>query len=202
MNVTAKSIMVRVSERLTDQEPDYEFELYTETTVLSAFNWALSAISQVRPDLFTQQKTLPIAHGATHTVAGCDHITSITGVIVDGELDTTFTPMSASNRFLRRRQVCTEKYRAVHVGLSGLNNVSLHPPVPDDVDVSLLVMCAYTPQADSVDAMVDIPVRLHSVVEELMLYYLYNIDAESVPNRDRAGAHYNVAMALLGVQAK
>lgn len=85
------------------------------------------------------------------------------------------------------------------MSIFGDNTVNVYPPVPEGANVEVDILCAQTPQADSDGAFVDVPTNVIPAVEELMLYYLYDIDSESVPNRGRSATHWEVAMTLLGV---
>ena len=203
MNITPISVMTRVSGRLSDQELDFEFELYTKTQTLSAFNWALATISQVAPETFAVPKRVTLQAGSVQKIDGCERVIRSTDVYVNGEYVSTPDDMSRLNPHLRRGRKClsddSEKYRAQYMSLSGDNTVNVYPPIPDDANVELDIFCAYTPQADSDSSFVDVPTNVIPVVEELMLYYLYDIDSESVPNRGRSATHWEVAMTLLGV---
>lgn len=203
MNITPISVMARVSDRLSDQELDYEFELYTKRQTLSAFNWALATIAQVAPSVFAEPKRIQLQAGNVHKADGCERIILSSDVYVNGEYASTPDDMTRLNPHLRRNRKCLsddpEKYRVQYMSISGDNNINVYPPVPDDVDVELDIMCAYTPQAESDSSFVDVPTYVQPVIEELMLYYLYDIDSESVPNRGRSATHWEVAMTLLGV---
>ncbi len=203
MNITPISVMTRVSDRLSDQEIDYEFELYTKRQTLSAFNWALATISQVAPQIFSEPKRVTLQAGSVQKIDGCERVVSGTDIYVNGEYASTPDDMGRLNPHLRRGRKCLsddpEKYRVQYMSLTGDNTLNVYPPIPDDADVELDILCAYTPQADSDDSFVDVPTNVIPVLEELMLYYLYDIDSESVPNRGRSATHWEVAMTLLGV---
>lgn len=202
MNILASALMRQASDRLTDQEPDYEYELYTRQQVLDALNWALSAVARYRPEIFHTVKSLPITAGSVRSVAGCDHIVGVLGITTDGVYDDTHNSIERSNRYLRRKQCPQDTYRLSHIGVVGRNEILTFPPVPDNVNVEVSVMCAYTPQADSEETVLDIPLDIRGVIQEFMLYYLYSIDIESVGHRDRANTHFTVATSLLGLVKK
>lgn len=63
MNITPISVMTRVSDRLSDQELDYEFELYTKRQTLSAFNWALATVAQVAPQIHYNETLITLLKG-------------------------------------------------------------------------------------------------------------------------------------------
>lgn len=203
MNITPISVMTRVSERLTDQELGYEFELYTKVQTLSAFNWALATISQVSPQSFAKPKRVTLQAGEVQTIEGCERVIQSTDVYVNGEYASTPDDMSRLNKHLRRGRKCLsddpEKYRLQYMQISGDNTINVYPPIPEDTTVELDVFCACTPQAESEGSFVDVKPNLIPIIEELMLYYLYDIDSESVPNRGRSATHWEVAMTLLGV---
>ena len=203
MNVNPIGVMTRVSDRLSDQEQSYEFELYTKTQTLSAFNWALATISQVSPSTFSEPKQVTLKAGNMQKIDGCERVVLGTDVYVNGEYASTPDSMTRLNPLLRRGKKCTnqnsDKYRPQYMSINVDNILTVFPPVPADAEVKLDVMCAYTPQADSENANIDIAMNIVPVVEELMLYYLYDIDSESVPNRARSATHWEVAMTILGV---
>lgn len=202
MNITAISVMRRVSDRLTDQEVGYEFELYTKAQVLAAFNWALAVVAQTRPELFSRPKRVTLQAGDSQVINVCDKITAIVGVYVDGESQIIPADMSRLNSLTRNMfQKCKDQSGRYHISYAGLasdNAINLYPPVPEDKVVELDVLCMQTPVAESEDSAVDVPSYVSAAVEELMLYYLYDIDNESVPNRERSIKHWEVATTLLG----
>lgn len=203
MNITPISVMTRVSDRLSDQEIDYEFELYTKRQTLSAFNWAIATIAQASPTTFSEPKRVTLQAGSVQKFTECERVVGGTDTYVNGEYASTPDSMTNLNPHLRRGRKCinqdSDKYRVQYMSMTGDTSMNVYPPVPDDVTVEVDVLCAYTPQADSDTSNVDVPTNIIPVVEELMLYYLYDIDSESVPNRGRSAAHWEVAMTLLGV---
>lgn len=203
MYITPISVMTRVSDRLSDQEISYEFELYTKTQTLSAFNWALATIAQLSPQVFSEPKRVQLQVGNTQKVAECERVILASDAYVNGEYASTPDDMANLNPHLRRLRKCEssdpERYRPQYMKLDSDNILSVYPPVPDDVKVEVDILCAYTPQAESETDSIDVPTNIISVIEELMLYYLYDIDSESVPNRGRSATHWEVATTLLGV---
>ena len=203
MNITPISVMARVSDRLSDQEQDYEFELYTKRQTLSAFNWALATIAQLSPESFATPKRVQLQAGNAQKIDGCERVILTNDVYVNGVYASTPDDMRRLNPHLRRGRKCLSDdpngYTPEFMSIFGDNTVNVYPPVPEGADVEVDILCAQTPQADSDGAFVDVPTNVIPAVEELMLYYLYDIDSESVPNRGRSATHWEVAMTLLGV---
>lgn len=205
MIISPMSVMTRVAERMTDYEPDYEFELNSKRVVLSAFNFALATISQLTPIAFTKPSRVTLYEGASHVIGECDRVAKIGNVYVDNEYSSTPDKLSQLNNKLRKppsncKTYRQRKYKMLYAELSGLNILEVYPPIPSQENVEMEILCACTPQANDYEDGIDVARSFVPIIEELMLYYLYDIDIESVPNRARASSHWQVATALLGVK--
>ncbi len=205
MLVSPMSVLERVAERMTDYELGYEFELNSKQVCLSAFNFALATISQFTPQAFTLPMKVALPQGERHKIGECDRVLSMGDVYVNNEYVSTPDDIEKLNNKLRKLPQCNpafpmnKSYKMQYMGLEGLDIVKVYPPIPPDVSVQLEILCGCTPQADSYESAVEVPASLVVVVEEFMLYYLYDIDAESVPNRARSSLHWQIATSVLGV---
>ena len=77
------------------------------------------------------------------------------------------------------------------------NTIYVDPPVPTGVDATLTISCYNTPEIDSADTVIKLPSHWKPALFELMLYYAYGVDIESVPNRDRSAVHWNNAVTIM-----
>lgn len=204
MLISPRKVLERVAERMTDYEDGYEFELNSAEVVLAAFNNALAMISRLVPATFLTPMRVQLGAGEIIQVPECEQIVQIPSVYVNKEFVSAPDNIAVMNQKLRSisekcRPLTGGKYKAQYVGIAGNNTVRVYPPVPDNVNVEVDLLCACVPQATSDSDMLEIPTNIVPVVEELMLYYLYDIDSEAVPNRGRSSLHYQIATTLLGV---
>lgn len=193
----------QVSDRLSDQEPGFEFETWTEQQVLAALNAAYSAISGVVPDRFSKVVDISLQLGDVQD-SQCVKLLAIWGLYNSAGLYIrSLESLSKVNPNIMKRLYkmgCREQGSPpVAADIISATQIRIYPPVTSPTNNTIRVSCLHVPIANTIQDLLEVPPDLLSAFQEFMLYYLYDIDNESIPNRDRSGTHWANAFTLLGV---
>lgn len=202
--IRSRTLIDDVSEYLRDNEVGYEFTHWTERELASFLNRAVSLVSSVRPSLFTTRITVPLVAGTVQAVPDtCEDFVSVLGQAeADGSITqvrNTSSKMGIGLNF----PICsantdgTYKLSAWRYDSDDANTIFVDPPVPAGITGSMVINCYNVPTIDSADAILRIPSQWQPAIFELMLYYAYGVDIESVPNRDRSSTHWNNAVTIM-----
>jgi hypothetical protein len=197
--VKAQDLITQSAAYLSDNELGYEYEHWSQADLYGYYRLAVALVAGVKREYFTQQIEVPLVPGAMQTLPPpCENV-------VDRRIS------SASGR--RLRVLTGALHETVNLptcspsGVSAPSAVSfvpgnarafvVDPPATTGAE-PVTVTCFAPPQITSPDADVNIPETLRPAIFELMLYYAFGVDTESVPARDRSAQHWNNAMLLLG----
>lgn len=212
--ISARQMIDEVSTYLVDQDPDAPFEHWSEDDLLSYFRLAVEIIASTQKDKFNKRVTLPLVAGMLQTTPErCRDMTRVLGQADAAGMITSF-PRRASmdGLHLRGKVGCPDCYANVSAGNYKVESwyydeadphtLYVEPPVPAGANATLEIVCFVPPVVDNADSMVDLGAQLRPAIFELMLYYAYGVDTESVPSRDRSAAHLNSAFTLLGIDQR
>lgn len=203
--ISARSLIDAVSLYLRDHEENYEFNHWTEPELANFLQLAVKLVSSTKPSLFTTKVELKLVPGAIQSVPdSCEEFVSVAGQItVDGGV----VPVRKSTSTLAlnlNRPICTAASSSGDYVVSAwrydpddYSTIYVDPPVPAGTDATLSIRCYNTPTIDSADANIKLPSHWEPALFELMLYYAYGVDIESVPNRDRSAVHWNNAVTIM-----
>lgn len=210
--ISARQLIEEVSTYLVDQDPDAPFEHWSETDLLSYFRLAVEIVASTQKDKFIKRTSLTLISGAVQTLpTNCHELTGVIGQMDEAGTLTNFPRRTVhAGMHLKGRLGCQD-CRTATLGVvdyavdswsydpDNPNVIFVEPPVPAGVSASLELTCFVPPVVDNIDSDVDLGQQLRPAVFELMLYYAYGVDTESVPSRDRSISHWNNAIALLGI---
>lgn len=191
-------LITEAAQFVADYDPELPFVRWTEENWFNAFRYALSMVSLLKPDEFTTQVTIPLMPGSRQSLPpACDRVLSPVDPIRK-------TSRRAAN-MLAGRPSCVEtfsgdyKVSSYHYDTSDKDALYVDPPVPAGANATLTITCTTVPWPKSVDEDVSANQRLHAPILDIMLWYAFGFDTESVPSRDRAQAHLKAAADALGV---
>lgn len=194
----------QVSDRLSDQEPDFEFETWTETQLLDSLNSALRALTSFKPESFSKTITLDINEGDI-VESGCEKLLSIVGLYRrNGAFEEALPNLGTVNNAVykrRQRLNCkgTDASKPIAADIISDTEIRIFPTQTEPSDYKIKAQCLTVPQVASLEDDLPLPLHISEAFQEFMLYYLYDIDNESVPNRERSGVHWTNAFTLLGL---
>lgn len=212
--ISARQLVNEVSTYLVDQDPDAPFEHWSEDDLLSYFRLAVEIVASTQKDKFNKRVSLPLVEGILQTTPErCHDMTRVLGQSDASGAITSF-PRRASmdGMHLRGKIGCPDCYAKTdaqnykveswYYDENDPNTLYVEPPVPAGANASLEIVCFVPPVVDNLDSEVDLGSQLRPAIFELMLYYAYGVDTESVPSRDRSAAHLNSAFTLLGIDSR
>lgn len=203
--IRARTLIDMVSVYLRDHEADFEFTHWEERELAGFLQLAVELVSSTKPSLFTSRVDVKLVAGAIQSVPdSCQEFVSVTG---QKDVDGVITPVRKSSSKMAlslRRPICqatssTGEYliSAWRYDPDDYNTIYVDPPVPTGVDATLTISCYNTPEIASADTVIKLPSHWKPALFELMLYYAYGVDIESVPNRDRSAVHWNNAVTIM-----
>lgn len=212
--ISPRALVEEVSNYLVDQDPDFPFEHWTEDDLLHYFRLAVEIVANAQREKFIKRTSMPLVAGSLQTVPeACHDVSSVLGQ-ADSKGRVKSFPRQTSKNALHlvgkigckdcHAEASSSDYTMDSWSYDPNDNNILYvdPPVPDGVTGTLELMCFSPPKIDSIDSDVDLGSQLRPVIFELMLYYAWGVDTESVPSRDRSAVHWNNAFTLLGMEAK
>lgn len=192
-----------VSDRVSDQEPGFEFETWTVQQVLASLNAAYQALAGIVPDRFSTIVDVPLHLGDIQH-SGCERLLGLLGLYnAAGLYIRTLESLSKVNpnviKRLQKMNCSVIDNGPIAADIISAVEIRVYPPVTSQTTDMIKARCLRVPVANSVDDELHIPTDLRAAFQEFMLYYLYDIDSEGVPNRARSELHWTNAFALLGV---
>lgn len=196
------SLIKQSSDRLVDQEPGFEYTTWSEPQLLAAFNWAVSIIADLKPEVFMRAKTVTLTGGGSVSLEDCDRFLP-PFVLVDKNGRFVRDLVQGTVRgSLRTRQLCSDDDGPYYFNQLGENSFEVFPPMEgNDKGWKVRGQCASAPQAESQEDDIAVPTYLRAAMIELMMHYAHMYDTEAVPSRDRAAVHWNNAMTLINPNA-
>ena len=202
--ISARKLIDDVSRYLRDNEPDYEFTHWEESELASFLERAVYLVSSVRPSLFTSKVEVPLVAGSIQTIPDtCHEFVSVVGQKnADGGITAvrkTTSKMALALKFPVCSINTTGDYEVSswRYDEDDSKTVYVDPPVPAGSTGTLVVSCYNVPEVDSATTKLHLPAHWQPALFELMLYYAYGVDIESVPNRDRSAVHWNNAVTIM-----
>lgn len=202
---TGADIVNSVSKYLDDQELGYEFTHWTEEELFEYLRMALDVIASTNRSKHSKHVEFPLVPGSLQTIPKNCVAPAVVGYtdvygIVQPVRKLTKEPSSGIGKPLCSATTSGE-YRLQSWAKSAddQNTVWVYPPVPQGVNTTMVVSCYSPPNPQTLEEELDITPEERAAVFELMLYYAFGTDVESVPNRERSEAHFNKAFTILGV---
>lgn len=192
------SAILESSNRLVDQEPGYEFTTWKESSLLSAFNWAVSILADLRPEIFAKPKKVTLTEGGYMSIPECDRFLP-PYVLLDKKGQFVRDLVQGTVRgSLRTRKLCSDDGGPYYFNKLSEVAFEVFPPLDaNDAGWQVQGLCASAPQAEHVDEEIPVPTYMRAAILELMLHYAHMYDTEAVPSRDRAAVHWNNAMTII-----
>lgn len=204
--ITAGEIVQEVSKYLVDQERDFEYEHWTEAELLTYLRDALRILSMNFKGQYTTTQRVPAAAGSAQPLpADCGEFVSVLAQVnAKGGVVSYLRRASSGTIGVLGAAACAVKgvfkARTYQQDSSNKGVVWIEPPVPDGDKSFFGVQCVCTPKVDSPESVLQIPDQHIPIIKELMLYYAYGVDQESVTSRQYADTHWKNAAALIGVE--
>ena len=205
---TLRTVVDEISKYLVDQEPGFEFEHWTEEELVTYARDAARILALNFKSDFVRRKVVTLQQGAKQTLpAGCDRFVTADGQVgKDGAITSMIRRTSTGAIGTLRVPSCPApkggRFRVSSWQFDPTDQRSFYvdPPVPRGETVRLAISCFGPPQVEGLDEKLDIPEHQIPILKELMMYYAYGVDTESVPNRQYMEAHWNNAVALIGAE--
>ena len=202
--IRARRLIDDVSRYLRDNEEGYEFTHWTEPELASFLERAVYLVSSVRPSLFTTRISVPLVAGSVQSIPeSCEEFVSVLGQQeADGSITAirkTTSKMALGLKFPICSASTTGDYEVSswRYDEDDSRTVYVDPPVPTGSTGTLVISCYNVPEIDSAEAILQLPAHWQPALFELMLYYGYGVDIESVANRDRSAVHWNNAVTIM-----
>lgn len=195
-------LLREISSRLSDQEPGFTFETWTKEQVIDALNAALRALARFTPDSFTNITTISLQEGDVQS-SDCGKLLLLLGVYNQaGVFVAPLADLNTMNYYvMQRAQKNCKRFEEYPYAAEILtdNTIRIFPPLLHGSNYKIRAKCLSVPQVYDESAEVPIGLHIREAFQEFMLYYLYDIDSESVPNRGRSAVHWANAFTLLGI---
>lgn len=214
MMINPRQMVQEVSQYLVDQDPDMPYAHWSEDELLGYFRLAVAIVASTQKNNFIQRVRIALTEGSVQSLpVTCQEMTGVIG-FVGGNGKIIAHPRRTSIQALNfvdglgcrncSATVDTEDYKmdSWQYDETNPNIIYVQPPVPENVRAELEIACFVPPSVDDIDTDVNLGSQLRPAVFELMLYYAYGVDTESVPSRDRSTTHWNNAIALLGIDVR
>lgn len=204
---TARAIIRDVSRYLTDQELGFEFTHWTEDDLFTYLKYALSIIAASDKSKHTKQREVKLQAGSLQNIPDTCSDARIVGTknaqgyIVPAR-KISKDPMAAIDRPLCVSKLpCGTAYtmRTWAQSDSDSGTFWVTPPVPESEEVTVVMSCFEVDTPANLDEELHLNPEYEAVIFELMLYYAFGVDIESVAMRERSESHFNKAYTILGV---
>lgn len=201
---TYRQIVNEISAYLVDQEPEYEFTHWSEDEVRTYLQDALRILAMNAKRLFVSRKIITLQPGAHQTLdPGCAELHSVLGAVNRrGEVVAPMRRASYRAATSIARPTCAGAggYRPTtySVDSGDARSFVISPPAPAGGREKVAVMCFAPPVIHHLDEEYPAPDDTIPIVKELMMYYAYGQDTESVPARDYQKTHWTNGVSLLG----
>lgn len=211
--ISARTLIDEVSRYLVDQDPDAPFEHWSEDDLLTYLRLAVGVVASLHKDNFMRRTIIHLVEGRVQDVpADCDELTSVLGqpnehgVLVAFPRRTAVAGLNVAGIVgcpdCEKKSAGAFKVDSWQYDENNPRILYVTPPVPAGADARLELSCFQAPSVAGMDSEIPLGAHFQPAIFELMLYYAYGVDTESVPSRDRAAAHWANAQALLGLDAR
>ena len=205
---TLRTVVDEISTYLVDQEPGFEFEHWTEEELVTYARDAARIIALNFKSDYVRRKVITLQQGAKQTLpSGCERFVTADGQVgKDGAITSMLRRTSTGSLGTLRVPACPtpkgQKFRVSswQFDLTDQRSFYVDPPVPPGETVRLAISCFAPPRVEGLDEELDIPEHQIPILKELMMYYAYSVDTESVPNRQFMEFHWNHAVALIAAE--
>lgn len=204
---TAGVVAQEISDYLVDQEPEFEYEHWSERAILAYMRDAIRILSLNFKGEFTRTFRVLLQPGMRQALpAECDEF-----VGVSAQVDKRGNPVS----YLRRASSgtigvlnvaecsstgATYRARTYQFDSSNKREFLIEPPVPAEGAFFVELQAVTVPAPNDFGAPLDIPAHLIPALKELVLYYAYGVDQESVTARQYSDSHWQHAVALIAAE--
>lgn len=198
-----------VSEYLLDQEEHYEFTGWSEELLLRFFRYAVGIVASTDKAKFMRRTEIALKPGRVQDLPdSCVEVNDVYGLLgEDGDIMDFVRKTDLKWLSIMKRPVCRVNsegpYRldSYQYDPSNPNVIFVDPPVPRGESATLVISCFHPPEVTNAEEGVELPSTAEPIIFELMLYYAYGVDTESVPSRDRSNTHWQNAMTLMGLDS-
>lgn len=205
--IIGRELVAEVSKYLVDQEPGFEFTMVSEDELASYLRMAVQLFASHNKELFQNRHEVKLVPGAIQELPyECEEMNDVYGVRgADGEIDTQIRRTDLRLAQAVRRPVCRVsvegeyKLDSYQYDPSNPRVIHVDPPIPADVDATLIVTCYGVPEVTNLEEAIMVPSSARPILFEFMLYYAYGVDSESVPARDRSNTHFQNGLTLMGI---
>lgn len=205
--LTVGVVARELSDYLVDQEPGYEFEHWTEENLLTYIRDALRILVLNFKGEFTTTRRLALQPGGRQALPrGCDSFVSVSAqVSKSGRVMSYLRRASSATIGVLGVAPCPAgkrgyRARTYQADSSDKRTFVIEPPVPEGEIVYADVQCVCPPDVSSFESELALPSYLIPILKELVLYYAYGTDQESVTARAYSETHWKNAAALIGAE--
>ena len=203
-----RTVVEEISTYLVDQEPEFEFEHWTEAELVTYARDAARILALNFKSDYVARKVVTLQPGGKQTLPpGCDKFVSLDGMVgKDGAVIGAARRTSTGSIGTLRVPACAPtkgaKYQLTswQFDLSDQRSFFVDPPVPPREQVRVAIRCFGPPAIEGLDVELPIPDYQIPILKELMLYYAYGVDTESVPARQYMDTHWRNAAALIAAE--
>lgn len=195
---------------LTDFDYASDSESYVHWTKEDLFNYfklSVSLLSSLNKNKFVTTVKIPLQEGSIQTVpSSCNELSSIIGAVdASGKLIELTRQVQSSVMSRFKLDTCSAKIdkdgtynlEAWNYIDGSKNIIEVYPPVPSDTKATIMVTCFTPPKITSDTDEVYGLDGFEAAIFELMLYYAWGVDTESVSSRERSNTHWANAMGLI-----
>lgn len=205
---TAAQVIYDVSKYLTDQEADYEYTHWEQDDLFTYLKLALAIVASTDKGRYTKNREVKLVAGSLQYVPETCLSARVRGSIdpISGKISLarhiSMDPSKAVDRPICAKSTkCDAGYKVESWSAQADDDehIWVYPPVPEGIDATLILSCFTPPSPNSMDEELDIDVDKLPALFELMLYYAFGVDIESVSMRERSETHFNKAYTLLGI---
>lgn len=202
--ISVRALINAASAYLVDNEPGYENTTYTEDDLFTYVAWGMAVIANIQKSKFTTTQTFDLTPGMVQVLPPDVELVDLLSVTSDGEE----TIPRRSNAVFRGKMLrCgtdATRYKMDNwqYDPASPNTFTVKPPVPSEGSHTYMATVFSVPEVKSKDGTIAANMMYTPVLIELVLYYAYGVDTESVPNRDRSASHWANAMTLLGMDSR
>lgn len=206
MPITANSMIEDVARYLSDYDEDESYVHWSREDLLSYFRKATNIVVKANKSKFIKKTTVQLKEGILQDVPeSCESDIKIYGVADENGVVKEFARRTRIGQYPKLgRPICKGRVVGTGYTLSSYEydednprQIIVDPPVPEGVDLSLVISCYMPPEVSGDDDVIDLGADNEAAIFELMLYYAWGVDIEDTATRERSNIHWNNAMTLM-----